>query len=292
MGIASEADNAAAQLDSGTPGGDTHGSEGRDALDSVARSMRRTAPGRSPASAIAALDPGAVQRGDAESPYGWIPEKFHVTGEGGKFDLEASARKGMESLAALEKRMKHTGLPPEKPDDYVFTPPEGVRFDPKEMGLLQKSAHSLGLTQKQYEGVIGIATESIPELLNAGRQLEVKNVLPLLHEDWGGGPGHPNFEKNMGFAVQAFNAFADPRDAGAMDRVGSDPAVLRLLAKIGAEMQEDRSVTEGGTTRESLESLMQDPAYFDATHPKHAEVVAKAKQHFAAVARANQARGG
>ena len=63
-----------------------------------------------------------------------------------------------------------------------------------------------------------------------------------------------------------------------------------MLAKIGREMQEDTSVGESILSKESLESLMKDPAYFDGNHARHADVKAKVMKHFEAQAAAEARR--
>jgi hypothetical protein len=53
-------------------------------------------------------------------------------------------------------------------------------------------------------------------------------------------------------------------------KYGSDPAIIRMLAKIGAELSED-SPPSGGTGGEEadLHALMAHAGYFDANHPEH-----------------------
>jgi hypothetical protein len=62
-----------------------------------------------------------------------------------------------------------------------------------------------------------------------------------------------------------------------MDEIGNNPMVIRMLAKIGAEMQEDAPA--GGDVnleeQQSIRDLMKSPAYMDPKHADHENVSAK-----------------
>ena len=49
-----------------------------------------------------------------------------------------------------------------------------------------------------------------------------------------------------GLAFKAFDAFAAEADRTRIDEIGNNPIVLRLLANIGKEMQEDSPASGGG----------------------------------------------
>ena len=74
-----------------------------------------------------------------------------------------------------------------------------------------------------------------------------------------------------------------------MARHGNDPLTLRVLASIGAELQEDRPATPEAQAqlRDSLDTLMASPAYLNANDPRHADIVAKVT---ALTARASSSR--
>lgn len=84
------------------------------------------------------------------------------------------------------------------------------------------------------------------------------------------------FNKNIGLAFRAFSSLADDGDNGRMDEIGNNPMVIRMLAKIGAEMQEDAPA--GGNVnpeeQQSIRDRMKSPAYMDPKHADHENVSA------------------
>jgi len=235
---------------------------------------------------------GRVQMGEAAArPYGWMPEKYHVHGEGGAFDLEGSARKLANSYGELERRMKETGLPPKDVNGYAWVPPEGVELDAEASQAFKERALAAGISTKQYDFLMGELLSVAPKMLQTARSVEIAAAVQALEQDWGR-PGAPTFDRNMAFAEKAFEAFAHPKDKAAGARIGNDPMVLRLLAAIGRELQEDTSVDGQQVPSMSLEEIMRQPGYFDASHPDHAGLVAKARAHFEAQARRQAAQGG
>jgi hypothetical protein len=86
-------------------------------------------------------------------------------------------------------------------------------------------------------------------------------------------------ERGLTNCYRGAQAFAEDADhAKRLDeKFGSDPDFIRLMAKVGAELGEDRLPNGGLTTLETdtLESLRRSEAYRDAKHPDHAATVAK-----------------
>lgn len=67
-----------------------------------------------------------------------------------------------------------------------------------------------------------------------------------------------------------------------MDEIGNNPMVIRMLAKIGAEMQEDAPA--GGDVnleeQQSIRDLMKSPAYMDPKHADHENVSARVRAYY------------
>lgn len=169
----------------------------------------------------------------AGDPYAWMPEKHRVYKEDKSLDIEASSRKLAENTANLEKRMGTGDIPPKTADEYAPKIEregfdwETFKADPEMQGFL-KAAHAKGLTNDQLGFVLD---EYIGRVSSSP-----DNAVNELKKDW---KTEPVFKQNMSLAYKAFTAFAPEADRSRIDEVGNNPVVIRLLAAIGKEMQED-----------------------------------------------------
>lgn len=221
-----------------------------------------------------------------EDPNAWLPERFRVKGDDGALKVEDSAKKLAASYGELEQRMKDTGLPPESPDKYEFKPPQGkeaLELDAALSAEAKKGLHALGLTQKQFQGVMEMYVGSLEGMVTRGVEMGAQHATQELAKSWGQ-PETPQFKANLALAHKGFMAFADDADKAEMDKIGNHPVILRVLAKVGRELREDTSTGGEILAAENVETLMKDPAYFNASHPRHAEVKGKVMRHFEAQA--------
>ncbi|TJZ66197.1 hypothetical protein [Raoultella planticola] len=214
----------------------------------------------------------------------WIPEKYRVVGEDGKLNVEGSARKLADAYTHLEKRMGSGDTPPKTADDYApEVKAEGFNWDEfkadPRMQSFMKSAHSKGITNDQMGFIISEYAQIAPELVNGAAALDSEAAATQLREVW---KTDAEFKKNVGFAFRAFNSLADEGDKGRMDEIGNNPMVIRMLAKIGAEMQEDAPVGGEGNPEEqqTIRDLMKSPAYMDPKHADHERVSAQVKAYY------------
>lgn len=281
---------AAASAASASAGGGDKGGEKKgepSLLAQGADAAAQAAAAASAASAKAAED--AKLKAD---PNAWLPERFRVfdgDGDAKKLNQEASAKKVVGAYAELEKRMKDTGLPPASDTEYKFTPPKGkekLAMDAAGEATTKKAMHGLGLTQKQYQGVMELYVNAIGDMAERGLQMGAENAAKALEHVWGP-QNEPKFKANLALAHKAFTAFADEGDLAKIDEIGNNPIYLRVLAKIGRELREDTGVgADVLQSKENIEALMKDPAYFDEKNPRHAEVKGKVTRHFQAQAAA------
>lgn len=214
----------------------------------------------------------------------WIPEKYRVVGEDGKLNVEGSARKLADAYTHLEKRMGSGDTPPKTADDYApEVKAEGFNWDEfkadPRMQSFMKSAHAKGITNDQMGFIISEYAQIAPELVNGAAALDSEAAATQLRETW---KTDAEFNKNIGLAFRAFNSLADDGDKGRMDEIGNNPMVIRMLAKIGAEMQEDAPA--GGDVnleeQQSIRDLMKSPAYMDPKHADHDRVSAQVKAYY------------
>ena len=202
-----------------------------------------------------------------------------------------------KSVSSLEKRMRDVGLPPESAEGYKFELPKelkdaGVELDPKLSTGFRSKALELGLTQKQYEGVMGAYMENLAGIADQTSQLSFERAQSDLLAYY---KTEDALNQAVGRAFKTFEAFADEKDAEMIDTIGNIPAVIRILDKVGKEMAEDPGVhPDAILDGESLDQLMrgapgkEDSPYWNAEDPRHKSVKAKVQAHHEARAAANR----
>ncbi|MGV1510767.1 hypothetical protein ACVSSC_20855 [Klebsiella pneumoniae] len=237
-------------------------------------------PGGGTPAGTSLLSTGAGEQGADD----WLPEKYRVMGDDGKLNVEGSARKLADAYSHLEKRMGSGDTPPKTADEYApNVEVEGFKWDEfkadPRMQSFMKSAHAKGITNDQMGFILGEYAQLAPELVNGAATLDSEAAATQLRETW---KTDAEFNKNIGLAFRAFNSLADDSDKGRMDEIGNNPMVIRMLAKIGAEMQEDAPA--GGDVnleeQQSIRDLMKSPAYMDPKHADHENVSARVRAYY------------
>ena len=184
-----------------------------------------------------------------------------------------------KSTSELEGRMRDVGLPPKTADEYKFEAPAafkemGIDADPALTKQFRDAALEAGLTQKQYEFVMNQYYSNIGNLVEAAEGFGREGAKKALMDFY-------KTEEAMKDAVTAafntFAAYADEDEMKQINRIGNNPFVIRILAKINREMVEDPQVETGGAVSEQgIEELMaKGSPYWDASHPQHKSVKAK-----------------
>lgn len=214
----------------------------------------------------------------------WVPEKFRIMGEDGKLNIEGSARKLAESYTHLEKQRGTTSAP-KTVDEYApKVEVEGFKWDefkadPEMQGFL-KAAHAKGITNDQMGFILGEYMQRATGLVGGAAELDADTATTALRETW---KTDADFKKNIGLAHRAFISLVDPADKGKMDEIGNNPMVIRMLAKIGAEMGEDTPVGNGEINLEeqqTIRDLMKSEAYTNPKHADHERVSAQVKAFY------------
>lgn len=207
-----------------------------------------------------------------------IPEKFRVAKEDGSIDHDATMQKMLESYSNLEKRIGTGDLPPKTETEYKLdysSFPEGIKIDPEREKSFLKSCHAMGMTNKQVQGVM----DRYAELIAEGLQMQTNQKQAeeeALKKEWG-----DDFDVNIKFAQKAFLAYADEQDKANIDQIGNNTALLRILTKIGKDMEEDTFVKgDGASSPESLDALMRSEPYWNDKHPEHKATVQKVKEFY------------
>ncbi|HFW3111646.1 TPA: hypothetical protein ACIBE2_001854 [Salmonella enterica subsp. diarizonae serovar 61:r:-] len=210
----------------------------------------------------------------------WLPEKFVVTGEDGKPDIAASAQKMAESYGHLEQRFGSGDVPPKDIADYRIDAIEGVEIDPNnaEAKAFLESAKQHGFTSDQLNFMIKEVHSALQDYVQENATASRETASEELRKVW---QDDSTFNQNLGLAYRAFNALADGDDKGKIDEIGNNPLVIKLLAKIGAEMKEDSpNGGEQGGDAQTIRDLMKSEAYFNDKHPDHERVAAQIKRYY------------
>ncbi|WP_353094311.1 hypothetical protein [Methylibium sp.] len=202
-----------------------------------------------------------------------IPEKYQVKAADGTLDMDASLAKVLDGYTHLEKRMGTGDAPPKTPDDYA-PQVEGfdiaqLKEDPKYQGFL-KGAHAKGLTNAQVSWILGEYAERAGDGATAAAGMSVDEFREAVtpHFDALGG-----YEKGMASAMNAIRAVVPDVTAAELASLPNSPLVARVLAKLGAEIGEDRRVNPGQLAVADWEGevakLRASEAYNKANHPEH-----------------------
>lgn len=237
--------------------------------------------------------------GEADDPAKFIPEKYRVMkgeGDAAVLDPIASAKKLADAHAELEKRAGSLGLPPEKPADYKVTLPEvkdgdkTLTLDPAllEGPVLEKfraDAHAAGYTQKQFDAAVQAHVVGLGHFAEALAEQGASLAQKELETDpeW---QGAEKLKRNMGLAYRTFAAFATPEEAKEIDRIGNNPIFLKILARAGGMLGEDRLRGSGPAAivdDSTIDQYMGEGSpYWDSTHKDHKRVKDIVTRHFAA----------
>lgn len=241
----------------------------------MARGAAAAPGGSGPAAAPAAAGGGA----DAPAS---VPEKYLVKNEDGTPNWEASALKQAQGYQHLAQKLG-TDAPPKTPEEYAPELPQGLtldalKTDPMFAGFL-KGAHAKGLSNAQVSYVLGEFQQRMQLMEDQKSDPGVAEA--ELGKVW---TTPQQMEKGLANSFRGAKAFAaDDEHAKRLDeKFGNDPDFIRLMAKVGSELGEDRP-PEGlsSVEQESLESLMSSAAYTDAKNPQHASTVAKVRALYA-----------
>jgi|GEM_PF-2063267 len=225
-----------------------------------------------------------------------VPAKYWDS-EKGEVNYAAWAK----STTELETRMRTYGLPPKTADEYKFDVPKelkehGVDLDPALTKAFRDEAHTMGLTQKQYEGVMGAYFKHIANLADQVSQFSQEKARTDLLAYY---KTEEALTENVRNAFRVFSSFADEKDMGLINQIGNIPAVIRVLAKIWPEMREDPNVNPDSILEgETLGNLMrggpgkEDSPYWNKADPRHKATVAKVQAYHERQASARRRKAG
>lgn len=219
-----------------------------------------------------------------------MPEKHRVLGTDGKIDVQATLLKVSEAYGHAEKRIGSGDVAPKTADEYKVTVPEELAESIKAdelaasadfKGFLGKM-HAAGLTQAQLDVVTSELLTRSAALQEGMAAASQESCAAELAKTW---PSPADRQAKVGLAFRAFQAFAAEGDRDLVDQIGNNPIVIRLLAAVGKELQEDVPIIDGSPEAKSwddrLAELQAHPAYSDRAHPEHSKLMDRKAALFA-----------
>jgi len=162
------------------------------------------------------------------------------------------------------------------PEEYEFTPPDGLEIDPEKLEVFGEYAHSLGLSQDQFQKLIEYDIER-----SANAQRSMAEAYGERISSWADATkvdkelGGEKLSENLGLAKKAMEKYASPALAKLIDSpsannpdglgLGNHPEVIRLFYRVGKAISESELITgdtkaEVGNRYERIYPTMFKPA--------------------------------
>jgi len=140
------------------------------------------------------------------------------------------------------------------PEEYVFTPPDGIEIDEEQIEAFGEYAHGLGLSQYQFQKLIDFEIERSQKA-----QSQMADAYTERVSSWAEATkadkelGGEALSEHLGLAKRAMDAFASPELAKLIDTpsaenpdglgLGNHPEVIRLFYRVGKAISESDLVT-------------------------------------------------
>ncbi|MEX3527152.1 MAG: hypothetical protein VB143_07575, partial [Burkholderia sp.] len=272
-------------------GGDAGAGGGAAAASGATTAAAATGDASTTAAAtVTALAAGAAA-GDATTPtFDYLPEKFIVKGDDGTVNLEASTRKMAESYGNLERG--RAADVPKTSAEYAVTVPEAMKDavgDLAQDGLFTQfrdDMHGLGLSQKQFDGVMQRYFEMAPAIAAGGMKASAEQAMAALEKEWPDeGKRKENFKQAGKAAMQMARAVGVSFDELEQSGLGNHPLFIRIMASLGPEMTEDTSAGAAATGsslmgEDAIKQIMASDAYRNEKNPGFKAAQATVRAHY------------
>ena len=178
-------------------------------------------------------------------------------------------------------------------DKFEIAPPKDSKVNADFLKGLKEHAHKMGMLPKQAQGILDwyLSNEKVyGDAAMKELQTAQEKGLGDLKQEWGQG-----YDKQIASAQAAVRELGGPEMIAYLNETGfgNDPKLIRLMAKAGALLGEDKIRGEGagkfGQTpdeiRKEINSIMGNPQhpYFDSAHPSHRSAVAEMGSRYKAL---------
>ena len=164
-------------------------------------------------------------------------------------DEEGDAQKEAEDGKGGGESEKEKGEPG-KPEPYEIEAPEGYPITPENLKSLNAHFNELGLTKEQAEKALAYRAEQYAAF-QASQQAQRKSWITEIQADkeYGG----EKFKETVADAKRALAQFDDDGSIrGLLNETGygDNPAIIKIFAKVGRALAEDRIIGKAGEITE------------------------------------------
>ena len=176
-----------------------------------------------------------------------------------KTQAEADQKAGKtltpEQIAVL-KGGETTSVPPNAqsnivPDKYEIKLPDGSPLDPAIVQEVETYAKANKLTNEQAQAVLNRDSATVANFIKSGQE-KLKSDAGKFVTELKADPeiGGENFTRSVEVAKRVVDSFATPKLKQILNEtgLGNHPEIVRVFAKIGLNMSEDRFVQAGSAT--------------------------------------------
>lgn len=206
---------------------------------------------------------GLLTQGGGEDPRAWLPEAYRndpTFADLRDLDGLAKSYKHAATLVGADRAQvlrlpKAPDAPewedvwnrlgrPEKPDGYALATPDGT--PPETLTALADVFHKAGMTKQQADAVMGWYGERVQAAMTERSQraeIGAQEAVRLLKQEWGAA-----YDDQVHAARQAVREYGGEAFTKLLDETGlhSHPAVVRMMARIGASLAEPGGLKGGG----------------------------------------------
>jgi len=176
---------------------------------------------------------------------------------------------------------------PDKPDDYKFNLPDGVQADTDQQKKYSEVFHSLGLNQKQVDGLVALELArqtSAYETKLAEEKAESQALKETLLSEWGNAYEQKKHLGNVAIEQGVKGESEEFKDR-IVEKFGNDPDLIKLLSNLGAKFAEHGAVPSSlvvadtpAQIDEKINELMASDACMNRNHANHKSVMLKIEQ--------------
>ena len=155
---------------------------------------------------------------------------------------QATKTKTDEQTASADAKVQ-TGAP----EKYDLKPPEGLTFAPEALAAFEKEARALKMSQEDAQEYLNARFESIKTEREASEKAQA-DAFKATNEGWinelKADPdfGGANFEKSQSRINAVRERYGNDATKDLFDQIGNHPGLCKMLAKIGADMEQDHFV--------------------------------------------------
>jgi len=175
-----------------------------------------------------------------------------------------------EDWAAVYKALGR----PESPDKYEYAPPDGMSLNTEQLKATQTALHGLGLSQKQFEGVMNQYVGSVQAELARAQEFQKtarNEAVEKLQAEFG---NRMDAELAKVKGVVTKYGLGDAFKAAGL---ANDYKTIRAMIDFANAMGEDQLLGHASPAGidEQIAQLKKSDAYQNYSHPGHAAAVAK-----------------